>query len=86
MIYVILGVGAAGITAAKTIRQNDKDSAVVMISTDEYVHSRCMLHKYISGERDENTLNFVRLTFLRNRTFTGSRVKKRNRSIPGSRT
>lgn len=59
MMYVILGVGAAGISAAKTIRQHDKDASVIMISSDRYVHSRCMLHKYISGERDEKTLSFV---------------------------
>lgn len=64
MMYVILGVGAAGITAAKTIRQNDKDASIVMISSDQYVHSRCMLHKYISGERDEKTLSFVPENFF----------------------
>lgn len=76
MIYVILGAGAAGITAAKTIRQNDKDSAVVMISTDEYVHSRCMLHKYISGERDENTLNFVPDKFFEEQNIYWIKGKK----------
>lgn len=64
MMYVILGVGAAGITAAKTIRQNDKDASIVMLSSDQYVHSRCMLHKYISGERDEKTLSFVPENFF----------------------
>lgn len=59
MMYVILGVGAAGISAAKTIRQHDKDASVIMISSDRGVHSRCMLHKYISGERDEKTISFV---------------------------
>lgn len=59
MMYVILGVSAAGISAAKTIRQHDKDASVIMISSDRSVHSRCMLHKYISGERDEKTLSFV---------------------------
>lgn len=44
MIHVIIGVGAAGITAAKTIRENDPDADITMISTDEHVHSRCMLH------------------------------------------
>lgn len=64
MMYVILGVGAAGITAAKTIRQNDKDASIIMISSDKHVHSRCMLHKYISGERDEKTLSFVPENFF----------------------
>ena len=55
MIHVIIGVGAAGITAAKTIRENDPDAAITMISTDEHVHSRCMLHRYLSHERNEDT-------------------------------
>ena len=57
--YVILGVGAAGITAAKTIRKADKETEITMISTDERVHSRCMLHKYLSHERTAEELNFV---------------------------
>ena len=31
MIHVIIGVGAAGITAAKTFRENDPDAAITMI-------------------------------------------------------
>ena len=57
--YVILGVGASGITAAKTIRKADKETEITMISTDEQVHSRCMLHKYLSHERTAEELNFV---------------------------
>lgn len=64
MIHVIIGVGAAGITAAKTIRKKDADSTIVMISTDEHVHSRCMLHRYLSHERNENTLSFVEPDFF----------------------
>ena len=66
MIHVIIGVGAAGITAAKTIRKKDADSTVVMISTDEHVHSRCMLHRYLSHERNEDTLSFVEPDFFEN--------------------
>jgi nitrite reductase (NADH) large subunit len=59
MRHVIIGVGAAGITAAKTIRAFDKESDILMISEDGCVHSRCMLHRYISKERDESGLNFA---------------------------
>jgi NAD(P)H-nitrite reductase large subunit len=59
MTHVIIGVGAAGITAAKTIRELEPDARIIMISPDETVHSRCMLHKYISHERDEKTISFV---------------------------
>lgn len=59
MTHVIIGVGAAGITAAKTIRELEWNARIIMISPDETVHSRCMLHKYLSHERDEKTLSFV---------------------------
>lgn len=64
MIHIIIGVGAAGITAAKTIRTLDPDAYITMISTDEYVHSRCMLHRYLSHERDEEALSFVDSDFF----------------------
>lgn len=59
MEYVILGAGAAGITAAKTIRKADKNGKITVISTDTQVHSRCMLHKYLSHERDAAGISFV---------------------------
>ncbi|MCI9503138.1 MAG: NAD(P)/FAD-dependent oxidoreductase [Hungatella sp.] len=64
MKYVIIGAGVAGIEAAKTIRQNDPAGEILMISADTYVHSRCMLHKYISGERDEEGLDFTEKDFF----------------------
>jgi NAD(P)H-nitrite reductase large subunit len=64
MKHVIIGAGAAGITAAKTIRACDKTAEIVMIAKDEHIHSRCMLHKYLSGERDEHSLSFVEADFL----------------------
>lgn len=59
MKYVIIGVGAAAMTAAKTLRDGDKDCEIVMISVDTQPHSRCMLHKYLGHERDAAGLNFV---------------------------
>lgn len=59
MKHVIIGTGAAGITAAKTIRELHQEDLITMISMDHQVHSRCMLHRYISGEREEKALSFV---------------------------
>ena len=59
MRHVIIGAGAAGMTAARTIRECEADAEIVVISEDDHVHSRCMLHKYLSHERDEDTLNFT---------------------------
>ena len=58
MRHVIIGAGPAGINAAREIRSLRPGDSVSVISKDEHVHSRCMLHKYISGERDERTMNF----------------------------
>ena len=66
MKHVILGVGAAGITAAKTIRTLRSDDEIVMISTDESVHSRCMLHKFIGNTRSVAELSFVPDGFFAN--------------------
>ena len=59
MKHLIVGVGAAGIAAAAAIKKQKPSDEVVMISTDESVYSRCMLHHYISGKRDTRGLSFV---------------------------
>ncbi|MDR3281058.1 MAG: FAD-dependent oxidoreductase [Synergistaceae bacterium] len=64
MRHVIIGAGPAGINAAKTIRGMRPDDEIVVISKDKYVHSRCMLHKYISGERNERTVDFADENFF----------------------
>ena len=53
MEYVILGAGAAGITAARIIRKADSQGNITMLSTDTQVHSRCMLHKFLSHEEPQ---------------------------------
>jgi len=68
--HVIIGAGAAGITAAKTIRGLCPEDEIVIISEDEQISSRCMLHKYISGERDNETISFVPGDF-----FTENKIK-----------
>ncbi len=64
MKYVIVGVGVAGIEAAKEVRKRDADGDILMISADAQIHSRCMLHKFIAGERDEKGLDFTELDFF----------------------
>ncbi|MBU6426928.1 FAD-dependent oxidoreductase [Patescibacteria group bacterium] len=44
--YIIIGGGAAGISAAETIRQNDKDGSMAVVSDEPYpMYSRVMLSK-----------------------------------------
>jgi NAD(P)H-nitrite reductase large subunit len=64
MTHVIIGAGAAGISAAKTIRKLEPKADIIMVSVDDQVHSRCMLHKYLSHERDEAALSFVPADFF----------------------
>ncbi len=70
MEYVILGAGAAGITAAKTIRKADREGKITVISTDTQVHSRCMLHKYLSHERDAAGISFIDPDFFEKNQIT----------------
>lgn len=76
MKYVIIGIGAAGMTAARTLRELVPQDEIVMLSVDEKPHSRCMLHKYLSHERDADGLNFVPEDF-----FTENNIWQ----IPGQR-
>ena len=79
MKYVIVGVGVAGIEAAKEIRKRDADGDILMISADAQIHSRCMLHKFIAGERDEKGLDFTELDFFEKYRIhwkSGVRVKR----------
>lgn len=64
MNYVVLGASAAGINAAKTLRELDKDSSIVIISKDENIYSRCMLHHVISEHRTLKQINFVDEDFM----------------------
>lgn len=64
--YVILGASAAGINAAKTLRDLDLDSNITVISKDEKVYSRCMLHHVISNHRTVEEINFVEDNFMEN--------------------
>lgn len=62
--YVIVGAGAAGIAAAERIRLYNKEATIIMMSVDEYSHSRCMLHKFLGGGRTEEELSFVEPDFF----------------------
>lgn len=74
--YVIVGAGAAGIAAAERIRLCRKDAMILMLSTDEYSHSRCMLHKFLGGERDEEGLSFTDPDFFeKNEIYWGKGQK-----------
>lgn len=64
MRYVVIGASAAGISGAKTLRELDKEAEIVLVSKDENVYSRCILHHYISNHRDVDALNFTSKEFF----------------------
>ena len=81
MRYVVIGASAAGISGAKTLRELDKNAEIVLISKDENVYSRCILHHYISSHRDVDALNFTGKEFLEENNITwmkGLEVKALN--------
>lgn len=75
MRYVILGSSAAGVNAAKEIRRVDRDGEILMISRDETIYSRCILHHYLGNIRNIQQLDFTepdftekyRIKFLKSR-------------------
>ncbi len=63
MRYVIIGSGAAGLAAAKTIRERDSGGSIQILSHDQGAYARCMLHLFVSGKRTEESLTFVQKDF-----------------------
>lgn len=64
MRYVVLGSSAAGINGIRGIRSIDKEGEIILISKDEHVYSRCILHHYMEGIRDLKRLCFVEEDFM----------------------
>lgn len=85
MKIVIIGASAAGISAAKTIKAAEPDTQIVVISKEDSIHSRCMLHKYLGHERDAQGISFVpedffaanNITWLKNTTVIGLDADKK---------
>ncbi|MFQ9617004.1 MAG: NAD(P)/FAD-dependent oxidoreductase, partial [Clostridium butyricum] len=47
MKYVVLGASAAGISGARQLRALDKDADITLVSKDDKIYSRCILHHYM---------------------------------------
>ena len=81
MKYVIVGASAAGINAAKTLRQLNSDADITIVSKDESVYSRCIMHHYIKGKRELGQLSFVGSGFMEENNINwlkGAEVTKVN--------
>lgn len=85
MKIVIIGASAAGISVAKTIKASEPVTEVVIISKEDSVHSRCMLHKFLGHERDAKGISFIAedffekngITWLSNTTVIGLDAQKK---------
>lgn len=64
MKYVVLGASAAGISGVGRLRELDPTAEITLISTDEHIYSRCIMHHYIEGIRDLKKLQFVPQNFI----------------------
>lgn len=62
--YIILGASAAGLNAASALRSRDPEADILLVSTDNRIYSRCILHHYIAGSRDAKGLEFVEDGFI----------------------
>lgn len=63
MRYVVLGSSAAGINAVRELRRLDPGADIVLVSQDEAIYSRCILHQYLGGRRDLERLCFAEKDF-----------------------
>lgn len=68
--YVIIGASAAGINAAKILRKLDPKGSITVVSKDDKIYSRCMLHHVISDHRSVESINFVDSNFMENNNIT----------------
>ena len=64
MKYVVLGASAAGISGGTELRNLDKDAEITLVSKDDKIYSRCILHHYMEGIRDVKKLEFVEDNFI----------------------
>lgn len=63
MKYVVLGASAAGLNGVRQLRKRCPDAQIVMVSKDEIIYSRCILHHYMGGLRTEEELCFAEQDF-----------------------
>lgn len=64
MKYVILGSSATGLNAIREIRDHDQEGDITLVTKDTEIYSRCILHKFLAGERSVPELSFVEDDFI----------------------
>jgi nitrite reductase (NADH) large subunit len=75
--FVIIGNSAAGIAAAEAIRQNDKDSKILIFSDEEYsAYCRCLISYYLAGDIKEDKIRYRQDSFYKDNNIELSLNKK----------
>lgn len=91
MRYVVIGSSAAGINGVRELRKLDKEAEIVLISKDEAIYSRCILHHYLGGGRDMEQLCFAekdfdrlyRVSWMKGRTCVGLKREEKKVLLDG---
>ncbi len=63
MRYVVLGASASAINGVKELRKNDSSAEIILVSKDDKIYSRCILHHYLTGHRTVEQLSFAGADF-----------------------
>lgn len=63
MRYVVLGASAAGVNGVRELRKNQPEAEIILVSGDDAIYSRCILHHYMSGMRTKEQLCFAETDF-----------------------
>lgn len=63
MVYVVIGASAAGVNGVRELRKLKPEDEIILISQDECIYSRCILHHYLAGIRTIPELNFTEADF-----------------------
>ena len=80
---IIIGNSAAGIAAAESLRNKDKDSRLTVISDEDYTgYCRCVLSYYLSGEAGESKLVYRPDEFYKENNINLVLAKKVTRVEP----
>lgn len=63
MRYVVLGASAAGVSGVRELRKRQPEAEIILVSKDDAIYSRCILHHYIGGQRTKEELCFAEADF-----------------------
>ena len=85
--YLIIGNSAGGIGAAEAIREMDKEGSIIMISDEPYPsYSRPLISKYLTRERNLESMLFRPFEFYSQNNITSILGKKVRNLGLGDRT